>query len=116
MAHEARMPPGTQERIALVTAPDEAVAERLARGLVGAGLAACVNRLPGVRSTYVWKGAVEEEGEVLLVIKTAEGALEALAAFLDEHHPYETPECITLAPAEVERGYLAWWRGALGAP
>ena len=96
-------------RVVLLTAPDEEVAAQLARGLVGAGLAACVNRVPGLRSTYVWKGAVEEESEVLLVVKTVAGSLEALAAWLADAHPYETPECIALTPSEVERGYLAWW-------
>jgi periplasmic divalent cation tolerance protein len=107
------MLPAEHERLVLVTAPDEAVAGRLARGLVEAGLAACVNRVPGVRSTYVWKGEVEEAGEVLLLVKTDREALEGLAAYLAEHHPYETPECVTLAPAEVERAYLAWWREGL---
>lgn len=96
----------------LVTAPDDEVAGTLARGLVEAGLAACVNRVPGLRSTYLWKGAVEDDPEVLLVVKTVAPSLEALAAWLAEHHPYETPECIALAPDEVERGYLDWWLDA----
>ena len=106
------MQPAGEARVVLVTAPDDEVASALARGLVEAGLAACVNRVPGVCSTYLWKGAVEEESEVLLVVKCRASSLEALAAWLEEHHPYETPECIALAPAAVERGYLAWWLDA----
>lgn len=96
-------------RVVLVTAPDDTVAAALARGLVDAGLAACVNRIPGLRSTYVWQGAVEEDSEVLLVVKTVAESLEAVADWLANVHPYETPECIALTPSEVERDYLSWW-------
>ena len=114
---DRRMLEAGAARVVLVTAPGEQVAAELARGLVGAGLAACVNRIPGLRSTYVWKGAVEEESEVLLVVKTVAEALEPLAAWLADAHPYETPDCIALTPAEVERGYLSWWLAASrGAP
>ena len=107
------MLPAEGERVVLVTAPDEERAAALAGGLVEAGLAACVSRVPGLRSTYVWKGSVEEDEEVLLVIKTRLDRLEELARYLGEHHPYEPPECISLAPAEVERAYLAWWRAGV---
>ena len=42
-------------------------AERVARGLVERRLAACVNVVPGLVSTYRWKGAVEREDELLLL-------------------------------------------------
>src|SRR6187399_589592 len=52
-------------RIALVTAPDEAVATELARAWVERGLAACVNVVPGLTSVYRWEGAVESARECL---------------------------------------------------
>jgi periplasmic divalent cation tolerance protein len=95
-------------RIVLTTAPDRAAAERIARVLVERKLAACVNVLPGIRSTYRWKGAVEEADEVLLVAKTAADRVEALERALSEAHPYELPECVVLEPGRVEARYLAW--------
>jgi len=52
-------------RIVLSTAPDAEAALRLGRTLVGEGLAACVNVVPGVRSIYRWREAIEEAEEVL---------------------------------------------------
>ena len=102
-------------RVVLVTAPDEVVAERLARSLVTARLAACVNRVPGVVSTYRWEGVVEEGAEVLLIIKTTAQELSALEAAVSAEHPYETPEFVALDPAHVSAPYLDWLRASVGA-
>ncbi len=94
--------------VVLCTCPDEAVAKKLAAGLVEQRLAACVNVLPGIRSIYRWQGRVQEDGEVLLVIKTPEDRYGTLEGWLLEQHPYDVPEIIALP---VERGlpaYLEW--------
>ena len=83
-------------------------ASRIARTLVERRLAACVNVLPGVRSFYRWKGAVEEDEERLLVIKTRRDRFEALRAALVALHPYELPEAIALPIEAGHVPYLAW--------
>jgi periplasmic divalent cation tolerance protein len=103
-------------RVVLITAPDGEVARALARGLVEQRLAACANLLPAVTSVYRWEGAVQEDAEVLLVVKTVRARLEALEAYLDEHHPYDVPECVALAPAAVSDAYLAWLRAGSSHP
>jgi len=95
-------------RILLTTAPDRETAERIARALVERKLAACVNVLPGVRSVYRWKGAVEEADEVLLLAKTTADRIEELVRALSGLHPYEVPECVVLEAGRVEASYLAW--------
>lgn len=92
----------------LVTTPDLDVGRRLARGLVDARLAACVNVLPGVTSIYRWQGAVEESSEVLLVAKTSRARLADCEAFVRREHPYDTPEFVALAARHVEPRYAAW--------
>lgn len=92
----------------LVTAPEGPAAEALARTLVGEGLAACVNRLPGVRSTYRWQGQVQEDAETLLVIKSTGAAYPALERRIRELHPYETPEVIALPIVRGSQPYLEW--------
>jgi periplasmic divalent cation tolerance protein len=94
--------------VILCTCPDDTVAARIARALVEARLAACVNRLPLTASTYRWQGEVVEQPEVLLLVKTTAARYEALAARLRELHPYEVPEIVAVP---VERGlpaYLGW--------
>ena len=45
------------------------VAKKLARGLVERQLAACVNIMPGITSIYAWEGKLEEESELLLMVR-----------------------------------------------
>lgn len=88
--------------------PDAATAERLARALVGERLAACVNVLPGLRSTYRWDGAIEQADEVLLLAKTTHARLPACIDRLQALHPYELPEVIAVEAAGGLAPYLAW--------
>lgn len=100
--------------VVYVTAPDLDVATRLGRALVEEELAACCNLVPGVRSIYRWQGAVQEDGEVLLVIKTRAARLEALTARVVALHPYDLPEVIALPVAAGHLPYLAWVRAGAG--
>ena len=95
-------------RVVLVTAPDLEVARALARRLVEERLAACVNCVPGLVSIYRWQGRVEEDAEVLLVLKTSARRLPEIEAFLAREHPAAVPECVALRPSEVEARYLEW--------
>jgi periplasmic divalent cation tolerance protein len=76
--------------------------------LVEEELAACVNVLPEVRSIYRWKGRLEDEGEVLCLIKTTADGFERLRARLVELHPYEVPEVIGLPIEAGHQPYLDW--------
>lgn len=102
-------------KLVLCNCPPEA-AEGLAEGLVAAGLAACVNLLPGVRSFYVWEGALCREAETTLLIKVAAERVEALRTALVAAHPYDCPEVLVLpvAVAESHGPYLDWVRAAVG--
>jgi periplasmic divalent cation tolerance protein len=94
--------------VVLTTCPDEPSAASLARRLVEERLAACVNRAPGIRSTYQWQGAVQEDEEVLLIAKTSAERLATLSARIQELHPYEVPEVLALPVAAGAERYLAW--------
>ena len=98
----------TDARVVLVTAPDQEVAERLARALVEERLAACANLVGGVTSIYRWEGELQQDSEVLCVFKTSAARLPAFEARLDELHPYDVPECVALTPDHVAPHYLAW--------
>jgi periplasmic divalent cation tolerance protein len=83
-------------------------ARPLARELVGMRLAACVNIVPGVLSIFRWKGAIEQDGEQLLVIKTVDDNVEALRKELVARHPYEVPEFLVLPVTSTSDAYGAW--------
>ena len=93
--------------VVMVTAGNEDEVSRLANGLVGAGLAACVQILP-IRSIYTWQGRLCDDREQLLLIKTRREALEELEKQVREMHSYEVPE-ITVVPIELgSLAYLGW--------
>ena len=95
--------------IVLVTAPDQSTAEKIANALVERNLAACVNILPGMRSIYRWEGKIHDEGEVLMLIKTRREIFDpALISYIQELHPYQTPEIIALPILMGEPTYLDW--------
>jgi periplasmic divalent cation tolerance protein len=99
--------------IALSSCPDEPTAARLAETLVLEGLAACVNRVTGVRSTYFWDGRLQDDAEILLIIKTTVGRLPALEARLKALHPYEVPELVTIPVVGGNERYLDWVRSGV---
>jgi periplasmic divalent cation tolerance protein len=83
-------------------------AESLARKLLEARLAACVNVLMQIRSFYWWKDKVEEAGEWLLVIKTSREHFENVRLLLETAHSYELPEVLALPVIEGSPNYLDW--------
>ena len=102
--------------LVLCSCPDPAVAERIAAALVDEGLAACVNRVGDVRSTYVWEGRRVDEPEVLLFVKTVARRYREVELRLKALHPYEVPEIIALPIVAGSASYLAWMAAATRRP
>lgn len=94
--------------LAVTTTGDEESAAALARALIERRLVACVNIVPGVRSLYRWKGAIEDDKEWVLLMKTRAERFDDLASALDELHGYDVPELIALPIEKGSAAYLAW--------
>lgn len=92
------------------TCPDAQTAQSLAQTLVAERLAACVNIMPGVVSLYRWQDKIETDTEVLLMIKTTERQVAALAARIETLHPYDVPEVISHPITTGNKNYLDWVR------
>ena len=105
----------TNNIVVLSTCGSEEEAERIARQLVEARLAACVNVIMQIRSFYRWKGKVEDSREYLLVIKTSRDLFEPLRALLESAHSYELPEVLALPVVAGSPNYLAWMEGELAS-
>lgn len=93
--------------LCLVTSPP-AEAERIASAAVERELAACVNVVPLVDSTYRWQGAVQREQEALLIVKTTRAAVPELERLLEEIHPYDTFELLAFDVDAGSERYLDW--------
>jgi len=96
-----------QCQIVTTTFPSRAGARTLARRLVEARLAACVQLVP-IHSLYRWKNAVESAAEIRLEAKTTVARAPAVVAFIRRHHPYELPEIVVQPIAGGAPDYLAW--------
>jgi len=94
--------------VVLMTAPDAAVAGRIANTLVDEKLVACVNILPGLRSIYCCEGKTCDEIEVLCLMKTRLDLFPALRDRISTLHPYQVPEIIALPLCAGHAPYLDW--------
>jgi len=103
----------TEYIVVYVTAP-ETEAAALARTLVEERLAACVNLVPGIRSFYRWQGKIEDDPEILCIIKTRAGLFDTLRDRVRELHPYEVEEIIAMPIIAGNQPYLDWIRANTG--
>ena len=94
--------------IVLTTFPVDQDPAVLARTLVEERLAACVNVLPAMQSTYRWQGKVEQASEHQLIVKTTAGRVATLKQRLQDLHPYDVPELLVLTVSDGAESYLRW--------
>jgi periplasmic divalent cation tolerance protein len=90
------------------TYPSLVEAEAAGRGLLAAGLAACVNIVPEMVSIFRWKGQVERGAEVIMIVKTRSSLQEQVAATVRENHPFETPAILFLPTVGGDKSYVNW--------
>ncbi|XP_064616750.1 protein CutA homolog isoform X2 [Liolophura sinensis] len=94
--------------MAFVTVPDTETAKKLAGGLVSKKLAACVNIIPQITSVYEWEGKINEDTELLLMIKTRTSRMDDISQYVRENHPYDCPEVISSPIDKGNPQYLKW--------
>lgn len=95
-------------KLIISTIDDRSRAEEISNTLVRERLAACVNIVPGITSYYRWKGEVEKDSEIIMLIKTTEEESQRVLARLKELHPYKTPEALLIDITGGLPDYLKW--------
>jgi periplasmic divalent cation tolerance protein len=98
----------TNYLLVMTTLPNVDTATRLAKQLLDARVAACVNILAPCTSIYRWQNAIETTTEVPLLIKTTQAAYPKLEALVLAEHPYELPEIIAVPLTVGLPKYLNW--------
>ena len=98
----------TELLLVMTSLPDEDAAKALAKDLIDAHLAACVQIQSGVQSIYRWEGRVCEEQEAVLVAKTTAEQWPAISAFIKQNHPYDVPEIIAQPITHSDPDYARW--------
>lgn len=94
--------------VVYITAPHEEEAAKIAGAIVEARLAACVNIVRSIRSIYRWQGKVEDEQEVLMIVKTRAALFDELLQKVRELHSYSVPEVIGMPVIAGSEHYLKW--------
>jgi len=94
--------------LVFITASSEKEGEKIASALIKERLAACVNLIGGMKSTFRWKGQVSTEKEILLIAKTKDVRFEKLKKRVTELHSYEVPEIVALPILAGFEKYLSW--------
>lgn len=94
--------------IATTTTPTRDLAQRIAAALIERRLAACAQVGADIRSWYRWEDRLEQSAEVLILIKTREDLVPAIAELLKEMHPYEVPELVAAPIVTGAPAYLHW--------
>jgi len=113
-------PSGKPIGIILTSVDDASMAKTLARGLIAAHLAACVQISPAGTSIYRWtedgqKDVIQEDSEYYLSIKAPMHRVNEIISWLQRQHPYDTPEIVILE-AQAARAYAAWVQQVAGTP
>jgi periplasmic divalent cation tolerance protein len=91
-----------------INCPNEAAAETIADNLIERRLVACSNIYPAIRSAYHWKGRIERESEVPLLVKTRAQLFDNVAEAVRDLHPYETPSITGVDIVRVNADYRDW--------
>ncbi len=94
--------------LVITNLPDAASADTLARQIIAARAAACVNQLAPCTSVYRWEDKIETATEIPLLIKTTKAAYARLEALIRAAHPYELPEIIAVPVTDALPGYMNW--------
>ena len=99
--------------IVYCTVPDAVTGAHIAKTLVKERLCACVNRIPGLTSHYIYEEEYCEDSEELLLIKTTVEGFDALRERIEALHPYDTPEIIATKIEKGSEAYLTWLRSGV---
>jgi periplasmic divalent cation tolerance protein len=100
--------PMTELLLVMTSLPDMEAVKELAKRLIDAKLAACVQIQAGVQSIYRWEGRICEEQEVVLAAKTTAAQWPAISAFIKQNHPYDVPEIIAQPITHSDPDYARW--------
>ena len=93
-------------RLVLVTHPNKEHAERITKGVIDAKLAVCV-LISDVKSFYNWEGQLNEDDEVVTILKTSTDKVEMLEKYIETNHDYDVPAIISIQ-AKANQAYGNW--------
>jgi periplasmic divalent cation tolerance protein len=98
----------SREIVVFITCPHQKEGQRIGKILVSEKLAACVNIIPGLVSIFNWEGKLNQEKEILLIVKTRSSCFQKLEKRVRQIHSYSVPEVIGLPIVKGSKAYINW--------
>src|SRR5215831_18458850 len=92
------------------TTSSRASADEIANTVLRRRLAACVQILGPVRSSYWWNGKIELTREWLCLIKGRSSDYRRIELAIKKIHPYKVPEILAFPVLSGNKDYLGWIR------
>ena len=97
----------------ITTTKKKTDAGKIAKILIEEHLAACVQIIGPISSTYFWEGVIEKSEEWLCIIKTRENLYKDLESIIRKNHSYEVPEILAIPVIDGNEDYLSWMESTL---
>jgi len=94
--------------VIISTAATTEHANRIGQTLLEENLIACMNIIPGVKSLYRWQGKIQQDDEVVMLIKTLKAKQVAVFERIKQLHDYDVPEIIALESDSIDTDYFNW--------
>lgn len=94
--------------IVYITTSGISESKEIAKRLLEAKLACCINIIPSVESMYLWKGKIEEDSESIMVVKTMSTIVDEVIKTVEYIHSYETPCILEITVNKGSNNYLKW--------
>ncbi len=99
--------------IIFITVPTKKEAKKISDELLKEKLAACVNIIKEVNSSFWWKNKIETSNEFLLTVKTQSKFFDDIVKVVKSLHSYEVPEIIAMPIVDANKDYLEWIKNSL---
>jgi periplasmic divalent cation tolerance protein len=93
-----------------MTASNKEEAIKIVRILLEEKLVACANMIEAVSSFYWWKGTIEEDKEVLVIMKSHKNLFQKISSRIIKLHSYDVPEILAIPIVDGSSSYLDWMK------
>ena len=97
-----------QPTLIYITVPNREEAILLSRELVGKKLAACANIIDHVTSLYWWDGEIDQNNELIIIVKTLSSYVDQIVTLVKQLHSYDCPAILAVPVTGGNNDYIEW--------
>ena len=84
-------------------------ADLISEKIVKSKLSPCVQSIQGVEALFYWNNKIENQEEIMLIIKADSINANKIKSIIKDFHEYETPEIIAYNFNIISKEYEKWF-------